>query len=91
MIIDCALKIERKFEQQIETAIDCLRNNSEFPAAVSGVTMSAEKRKYLIAEAAYFRAEQRGFAGGVTEQDWLRAEAMIDCLLDALAGKLKIE
>lgn len=31
----------------------------------------------MVAEAAYFRAEQRGFAGGSQEQDWYEAEEEI--------------
>ncbi|MBL8529882.1 MAG: DUF2934 domain-containing protein [Burkholderiales bacterium] len=34
----------------------------------------------MIAQAAYYRAERRGFAGdeGERQQDWLEAEAEID-------------
>ena len=32
----------------------------------------------MIAEAAYFRAERRGFQGGCPIQDWLEAEREID-------------
>jgi hypothetical protein len=37
----------------------------------------------MIADAAYFRAERRGFCGGADEatRDWLEAEAEIDALL----------
>jgi hypothetical protein len=35
----------------------------------------------MIAEAAYFVAERRGFAGGGELDDWLLAEAEIDRLL----------
>lgn len=31
----------------------------------------------FISEAAYFRAERRGFAPGLEEQDWLEAEKEI--------------
>jgi len=34
----------------------------------------------MIAEAAYFRAEHRGFRGGDPLEDWLQAEAEIDCM-----------
>lgn len=40
-----------------------------------------EERHHLIAEAAYFRAENRGFQGGCPVQDWLEAEREIDQLL----------
>jgi hypothetical protein len=39
---------------------------------------SADERTRLIAIAAYYRAERRGFSGGSPEQDWLEAEAEID-------------
>jgi Protein of unknown function (DUF2934) len=41
----------------------------------------SEQRRQLIAEAAYYRAESRGFVGGDPLQDWLDSEAEIDLLL----------
>lgn len=41
----------------------------------------AESRRRMIAEAAYFLAEHRGFGGGDPVQDWLTAEAEIDSWL----------
>lgn len=38
-------------------------------------------RVALIAEAAYFRAEKRGFAPGHEAEDWLAAEAEVDAKL----------
>jgi hypothetical protein len=35
-------------------------------------------REHMIAEAAYYRAEKRGFAGGDQMRDWLDAEAEIN-------------
>lgn len=35
----------------------------------------------MIAEAAYYIAQQRGFQGGDPVQDWLKAEAQIEQLL----------
>lgn len=40
--------------------------------------ITPEQRAHMIAEAAYFRAEQRGFQGGDPVDDWLQAEAQID-------------
>ena len=37
-----------------------------------------EIRLQMIAEAAYYRAEHRGFAAGEALQDWLEAEKEID-------------
>jgi len=43
------------------------------------------ERESMIREAAYFRAEQRGFARGQELDDWLAAEAEIDRWLAARA------
>jgi chromosome segregation ATPase len=51
------------------------------------VTLTPEQRYHMIAEAAYFRAERRGFIGGDPAQDWLDAEAEIDRILQAGAGQ----
>lgn len=38
-------------------------------------------RHQMIAEAAYYHAEHRGFQGGSVEEDWLIAETEIDNML----------
>ncbi|WP_284155450.1 DUF2934 domain-containing protein [Sulfuricystis multivorans] len=43
--------------------------------------VTPEERYKMIAEAAYFLAEKRGFAGGDMAQDWRNAEAQIDQML----------
>ncbi|HEV2284572.1 MAG TPA: DUF2934 domain-containing protein [Steroidobacteraceae bacterium] len=43
--------------------------------------VSAEDRRGMIAEAAYLRAERRGFAPGHETEDWLAAEVEVDALL----------
>ena len=40
-----------------------------------------EQRASLIAEAAFFRAEKRGFAPGHEVEDWLAAESEVDAKL----------
>ncbi|KAF0203024.1 MAG: hypothetical protein FD173_1879 [Gallionellaceae bacterium] len=45
------------------------------------VSVSPEHRYHMIATAAYYRAEHRGFAGGYEMQDWISAEAEIDAQL----------
>ena len=40
-----------------------------------------ERRAAMIAEAAYFRAERRGFTPGGETGDWLEAEAEVDAKL----------
>lgn len=40
-----------------------------------------ERRRAMIAKAAYYRAEQRGFEPGHELEDWCAAETEIDTLL----------
>ena len=44
----------------------------------SAALIDPERRRALIAEAAYFRAERRGFAPGHEAEDWVAAETEID-------------
>jgi len=37
----------------------------------------------MVAEAAYFRAERRGFAAGGELEDWIQAESEIDQLMQS--------
>lgn len=48
---------------------------------VAMITISADQRLGMIAEAAYFKAEKRGFCGGNPTDDWLTAESEVDALL----------
>ncbi len=41
-------------------------------------TIPQDMRRGMIAEAAYLRAERRGFAPGGEDEDWLAAEAEVD-------------
>jgi hypothetical protein len=51
-------------------------------APVSGAPMiNPEQRRSLIAQAAYFRAEHRGFAPGHEAVDWIAAEIEVDTML----------
>jgi hypothetical protein len=45
--------------------------------------VTPDMRRGMIAEAAYLRAEKRGFAPGHEDEDWLAAEAEVDQLLSA--------
>jgi hypothetical protein len=66
------------------------RNRARAAAASKNGGISPEERHRIIAEAAYYRAEQRRFLGGDPLQDWLEAEAEVAVRLrdlDALAGK----
>jgi hypothetical protein len=55
--------------------------------ASAKLNLAGEDRLQLIAEAAYFRAEQRGFQPGQELEDWLAAELEIDALLGEDDGR----
>ena len=48
--------------------------------------IAPEERIRMIAEAAYYRAERRGFATGGGMDDWVRAETEIDRLIQTDAS-----
>jgi hypothetical protein len=54
-------------------------------ASVSAQTINPEALYRLIAVAAYYRAERRGFEPGCELEDWLNAEAEV--LTEALSVK----
>ena len=56
------------------------RNSSKSAAGAprGGQQISQQERQRMIAEAAYFRAMQRGFSGGDPLDDWLVAEREIN-------------
>ena len=56
------------------------------PAAAAGAEITLEERRRMIAEAAYYRAERRGFATGGELGDWIEAEAEIDRLIQSDAS-----
>jgi Protein of unknown function (DUF2934) len=55
-------------------------------AASTGITVSEDARRAMIAQAAYLRGERRGFTAGGETEDWLAAEAEVDALLRAGNG-----
>jgi hypothetical protein len=54
----------------------------------TAIEISEDVRRGMIAEAAYLRAERRGFSGGHDREreDWIAAEAEVDALLKAGHG-----
>ncbi len=73
----------------VSTTVAAQRGSPPRPKSADGLTAQANRRRNnagedrlrSIAEAAYFRAEQRGFAPGQELEDWLAAEIEIDALL----------
>jgi hypothetical protein len=55
-------------------------------SAPTNVGVSDDARRAMIAQAAYLRAEERGFAHGYELEDWLAAEREVDALLSAHHG-----
>jgi hypothetical protein len=55
-------------------------------SAPRAAAVSHELRRAMIAEAAYLRAEERGFVSGNELEDWLVAEREVDALLSAHHG-----
>jgi hypothetical protein len=76
-----ASAVEPGFQPASAPAREDVRPDNGRAAAASRPRLSPEERHRLIAEAAYFRASQRGFRGGAEVEDWLAAEAEIDSKL----------
>ena len=53
------------------------RKASMSPSAASAANISSEETRRQIAEAAYFRAKERGFAPGHELEDWIEAESEV--------------
>jgi hypothetical protein len=70
--------IKQKARKKADKSISAKLNQA-------GVT--GEERHQLIMQAAYFRAERRGFTPGAELDDWLQAEAEVErTLREILAG-----
>jgi hypothetical protein len=57
------------------------RTATQKPSADGVTGLTAQERHALVAQAAYFRAEARGFAAGRELEDWVAAEAEIGAQL----------
>ena len=60
---------------------------AESAGGTARAKVTAEARRGMVAEAAYLRAERRGFAPGSEVEDWLAAEREIDALLSAQGAR----
>jgi len=80
----------KEFQEEIrERQIHVADLAESAKTAVFGIHVSPELRGQMIREAAYLRAERRGFVGGSPEEDWYAAEKEIDELLAKQAGILQ--
>jgi hypothetical protein len=64
-----------------ELAQERVTQGSAAAAAGPKQPLTAEARWRMIAEAAYFKAQRRGFTGGDAKRDWAEAEEEIDAWL----------
>lgn len=65
----------------VRSRVAATRPSAHRPDSMHEKALAGEDRYRLIAEAAYFRAERRGFVPGNELQDWLAAEIEVDELL----------
>lgn len=73
---------EIKMKARSEPGKKSKGNGSSRQASGPGESDSRDcPREQMIAEAAYYRAEQRGFAPGSEMSDWLQAEADVEHVL----------
>ena len=73
---------ESRGEADVEPTPASRRNDNRIEAHALAAAKSAQSRHDLIAQAAFYRAQQRCFIGGEDWQDWFAAEREIDGLLD---------
>jgi 4-alpha-glucanotransferase len=59
--------------------------SSSLSPSGSPAELSPQERREMVAVAAYYLAEQRGFAPGKDVEDWVRAEQYIDDMVRGLA------
>jgi len=57
------------------------KDNGGAVATIEKTPVSAQERRRMIAEAAFYKAARRGFIGGDPEQDWFEAEREINARL----------
>lgn len=74
-------------ERPPEVTASTPRKARTSPRKTSGISL--QRRQEMVAEAAYLRAEQRGFTGGDALEDWLAAEREVDLLLGEHASSAK--
>ena len=73
---DSAKKAAKKAVKKAEGKVKA--GKSEKTSAKNNPVISPEQRNCMISEAAYYRAEHRGFSDGTARDDWVKAEAEID-------------
>ena len=62
---------------RIPTSTDAIRSDRSIVDIAEAITRSQDQLRQAVAEADYYRAQQRGFAPGHELEDWLAAQHQI--------------
>lgn len=73
-----SMKQTRKTPAARKRAVTPSNSSNAADSVGRNKTLSHEERQRMVAEAAYYRAMQRGFVAGGEIDDWLAAEREID-------------
>ena len=71
-----AAKVEKAARAGVAPVSKPKKRKAEAPPG-PGAAVGLHEREMMVARAAYFRAEKRGFAPGYELQDWIEAEAEV--------------
>ena len=74
----------KKGATAVTTNTKAVKPTLSYPPTASDA-LPQDTRNQMIAEAAYYLAERRGFVGGSPLEDWYAAEAQINSMLSGLA------
>lgn len=84
---DRALPHLQHFYQEVRHGNIRIKGLKKSPREILfGLHVTPQQREEMIRLAAYVRAEERGFAGGSPDQDWMEAEREVDERLAQEAG-----
>lgn len=77
----CTPKCHQAFTADPQKYLNAAKSRTKSKPAFGAVAAPADERSRMVAEAAYYRAQRRGFAPGSQLEDWLSAEAEVDKVL----------
>lgn len=77
-------KSTTKTAKSVEKTAKSTKRTTKAKLVSTGIT--PDQRSQMIAEAAYFNAEKRGFDPNGQVDDWLQAETMVDEMISQSAG-----
>lgn len=77
---------QRLAKREAERPGPVVKTAANTAAAAAPLPSEAELLE-MISEAAYYRAEKRGFSPGLEAEDWIQAEAEVMARLQAMRGR----